>query len=516
MSDPKNISLAQLTNKKLLIKNSLWNFIGQLIPLTMAAISMPILIHRLGSVRFGILILAWTLIGYLGLLDFGIGSAMAQSISKKLGQNQIDEIPPTIGTALLAVGFSGFTGGLLAFLLAPMLVHHFYHASPAIQKELLLCLRIMALSLPLVIVSHVLSGALAAKQKFKLLNQIRIPLGTMNFLIPLIILNFTTHVYWIVGFLACSRLIGFFLYIYSCFKEYQVQFKHLKIQWDYLKSLIVFGGWVTITSLVSPILVTFDRFIIGSFISIAAIAYYSTPYELANKIQIFSSPLIQVLFPALASSYQTTSDKTTLLLKENTKIVFFLLFPITLTVVCFARLFLSLWLGNTFAAHSEKVLQLIVIGVTFNILAQFFYILIQGAGRPDLTAKNHLAEIPFYLIVLFLFIHWFGITGVAWAWIIRVILDLGLLAWQSYHIILKRMIFSVPVFSWMTGSLIFLLGTTFLHLSLITHLILYMILLIVFLNISWLKFLDSSEKTLLKKFFIQFILRKNFSTSHHL
>jgi O-antigen/teichoic acid export membrane protein len=55
---------------------------------------------------------------------------------------------------------------------------------------------------------------------------------------------------------------------------------------------------------------------------------------------------------------------------------------------------------------------------------------VQGIGRPDLTAKLHLIELPLYLLLLILLLNFFGTVGAALAWTGRVVIDtLVLLAW---------------------------------------------------------------------------------------
>jgi hypothetical protein len=45
------------------------------LPLLGGIVGIPILLHRLGTQRVGILTLAWAVIGYLGLLDRGLGAS---------------------------------------------------------------------------------------------------------------------------------------------------------------------------------------------------------------------------------------------------------------------------------------------------------------------------------------------------------------------------------------------------------------------------------------------------------
>ena len=59
---------------------------------------------------------------------------------------------------------------------------------------------------------------------------------------------------------------------------------------------------VTVTNIVSPIMVSMDRLLIGTLISMAAVAYYATPYEAASKLFIIPSSIVGVLFPAFSSA----------------------------------------------------------------------------------------------------------------------------------------------------------------------------------------------------------------------
>jgi O-antigen/teichoic acid export membrane protein len=99
------------------------------------------------------------------------------------------------------------------------------------------------------------------------------------------------------------------------------------------------------------------------------------------------------------------------------------LFPIMLCTVALAQDGLKLWLGAEFAEHSFRVLQWLGVGVFLNSLALVPFTLLQGVGRPDLTARLHLIELPLYLGLLWWLIGTRGIEGAAVAWTVRVAAD---------------------------------------------------------------------------------------------
>ena len=97
----------KLYSNKLVAKNTAYNLLGYGIPLLLAIIFIPMLIKQLGYEKFGILNLAWVVIGYFSFLDFGIGKSLTKIIAEKMGLNLQESIPGYFWTSLiLMLGFS--------------------------------------------------------------------------------------------------------------------------------------------------------------------------------------------------------------------------------------------------------------------------------------------------------------------------------------------------------------------------------------------------------------------------
>jgi len=180
---------------------------------------------------------------------------------------------------------------------------------------------------------------------------------------------------------------------------------------------------MTVTNVISPLMVTLDRFLIGSAVSMAAVAYYATPYEIVTKLWVIPGALLGVMFPAFSTSFVQDGSRAALLYSRSVKYILLILFPVTLFIVVLAPNGLKLWLGAEFAQNSAQVLQWLAVGVFINCLAQVPFALLQGVGRPDLTAKLHAIELPCYLLALWWLIRTFGIEGAAIAWTGRVSVD---------------------------------------------------------------------------------------------
>ena len=89
-----------LLSGRLLAKNTLLALIANGAPLLVALFTIPLLISGMGTERFGILTLAWVVIGYFGIFDLGIGRAITLMVARKLGAGEREAIPALVWTGL--------------------------------------------------------------------------------------------------------------------------------------------------------------------------------------------------------------------------------------------------------------------------------------------------------------------------------------------------------------------------------------------------------------------------------
>lgn len=421
-NDTPNTTVS-LIHGSLLARNTIWNLVGQGAPLLVALFAIPLLIKGLGTARFGVLTLAWAVVGYFSLFDLGLGRALTKLVAEKLGAGQAEDIPRLICTALALMGIFGIIGALAAAGLSPWLVHNILKIPQTLQDETLKAFYLLALSIPVVISAIGLRGVLEAHQRFDLTNIVRIPLGMFTFLGPLIVLPFSNNLFPVVAVLVAGRFLTCGVFLALCLRQVPALRHNIRPQRTMIWPLISFGSWMTVTNIVGPLMVYLDRFLIGALISVTAVAYYATPYEVVTKLWLISGALIGVLFPAFSTTLAQDRARTARLFGRGINYTFLALFPLTIIIVTMAHEGITLWLGVEFADNSSFVLQWLAVGVFINSIAQIPFALVQGAGRPDLTAKMHIVELPFYLLTLWWLLGVYGIKGAAIAWVVRVGVD---------------------------------------------------------------------------------------------
>jgi O-antigen/teichoic acid export membrane protein len=417
-----------LTSGRLLSRNSTINMAGQAIPLLAGLMSIPIIIGELGVERFGVLTLTWIVIGYFGIFDLGLGRALTKLAADRIGNHRETDIPEVAWTALLLMTAFGIVAAIIVFLTAPWLVESLLSLHGNLQQETLYSFYLLAGSIPLVISTTGLIGLLQAYQRFGLINSIRIPMGVFNFVGPLLVLPFTNSLVAIVGVLVAGRIIAWIIYFRVNLHTIPGLLKKTRTNRAMIKPLFSFGGWMTISNIVGPLLLYADRFLIASLLSVAAVAYYTTPYEVVTKLIIIPASVVGVLFPAFSTAFSVDGARALFLYKQTVKYVSAIMIPAALLIIVFSRQGLTLWLGEEFAEHSFRVAQILTAGCLINGYGLISQSLVQASGRPDLTAKLHLLELPFYATYLWLLTTSHGITGAAAAWFIRVTISALVLA----------------------------------------------------------------------------------------
>jgi O-antigen/teichoic acid export membrane protein len=428
-------TVGELTSNRVLGRSGAWALAGQAIPIVVAIAAFPYLIRTLGTGRFGTLTLVWIVAGYLGFLDLGLGAALTKYAADLLAKDKENEIAPMAFRALWVMLGLGVAAGLALFLLAPRLAYDVLHTSPSLKPEVASSIRLVALIIPVITTTAALNGLLAAYQRFDVINAIGIPLSALSYGAPVVVAAFRPTLPAVVLSLAVIDVVGWVLTVYFCRRcTPALDFVRGRASSVGLRRLLSFGGWVTVANFVGPLLVYFDRFLLGAWVSMTEVAYYTTPYSIVTRVLILPSAVAQVLFPALATSSEADPERFAVLVDRGIRVICLAVFPLVFLAVLFARPALDLWVGGRFAANSFVVLQVLALGVFINAPAFVPYSMIQAVGRPDLLAKLYLGELVPYVLLLWLLVRAHGIEGVAAAWTIRCAADTALLMMIMRHV----------------------------------------------------------------------------------
>lgn len=414
--------------KTRLIRNTSFNILGAVVPLLLSIVTIPLIIKGFGIERYGIFAIAWVIVGYFRIFEFGLGKATTRFMANAWNENNKKSAAGFFWMSFFLNVLLGLLGGMLLAIIAPWVVESLLNIPSLLKEETIRALIFLAFAVPLVSTESLLVGALESQHRFGLINVVRVSADSVMKVVIIIVLLFAPRLDAVIAAMVILRLISFCIYMVLCMKKIPEIRMYAVFQRNLLRPLLGFGGWLTITSIIGPLMTYIDRLIIGSLSSMRAVAYYTVPSDVMRKFQILPLSLGRTLFP-IFSAVDTKKPKgeNIRLYEQSIKFLTILMIPAVVCVIVLAQNLLGLWLGYEFAANSTIVIQILTLGMLINAIAKVPYSLIQGFGRPDVTAKFHMLELPIYLFMLFTLIDWLGIAGVAIAWTLRVCIDTLLL-----------------------------------------------------------------------------------------
>lgn len=399
-----------------LIKNSLWNLSGFIIPTLVAIPSLGLLARYLGTERFGLFTLGFAIVGYASIFDAGLTRAVIREIA--INRNSEKEQRRIISTSTISIGVLGCLAALCIYISIPSL-QSLLNISDTNNSDAKLAFKILAFSMPIFLLNQVWLAYLEGHELFANINIQRIISNSCIAGLPTVFVLYSATLTMAISGLLLGRLISLIISFWFCRKI--IIHSGLRFDKSMFKHLIKFGGWMTVSNIISPIMVYFDRFIISNMLGANQIAYYTAPSEGVSRALNIPGALARALFPKLSSL--TNKVEKSRLEKTSYLLVAISCSPIILLGIIYAQEIMVTWMGNEYAGEPAKILRILLVGFLFNALAQIPFAKVQAAGKAHVTAILHTFELIPYLILLYVLSSRYLLIGVAIAWSIRVTID---------------------------------------------------------------------------------------------
>ena len=242
------------------------------------------------------------------------------------------------------------------------------------------------------------------------------------------ILPFSQNLVYIVLALLLSR--AFVTILYFAYTVHvvpairQVAFLSL----ERARSLAWFGGWITLSGLISPNMIYLDRFVVGTVVTLSSFTYYTTSFELVARLSVIADSVTRVFYPAMSVCAESNRERMYLLFERALKFLVCVFLSGLFLVVVFARELLGVWLGSDFAQVGGPIMQILMVGTVFNCLARVPFYLLHSISQSRWVGISHLIQFCIALPAFFYFSAHYGIRGAAWVSTVRMFADFLILS----------------------------------------------------------------------------------------
>jgi O-antigen/teichoic acid export membrane protein len=342
----------------------------------------PIMLRLLGQSEYGLYNLVASVVAYLGVLNFGFGSAYMRYYSRYKIQDDREKIATLNGMFLIIFSFIGLiaviAGTMLAMNTEAIFGSELTVTELSRAKILMMILVInLAISFPnIVFTSHI-----TANEKFvfhKLVQMIKI-VANPFVVLPLLILGYGS-----VGMVIATTFLNFTIEVINavyCIKKLKMRFSFKNFDFKLMREMTVFSSFIFMNLLIDQINWNVDKFILGRFHGTISVAVYGLAAQLNNYYLSISTAISSVFIPRVHRLVATSDNNNELtnLFTRIGRIQFIILSLIASGLIFFGRPFINMWAGKNYD-DSYPIVLLLIIPVTIP--------LIQNIGIEIQRAKN--------------------------------------------------------------------------------------------------------------------------------
>ena len=281
--------------------NFVFNLLFPLARLAVSFVTVPIYIHHVGDARYGVISIVWLLAGYFGFLDLGLSRAAANALAKLREAPQPERARVLLTTFVLNFGF-GVVGSAFLLILGGYLLQRVISIPDALRPEIARSFPWIAAVFPMALISGVAIGALESSERFLLANMLQILGMSVSQIAPVVMAVVVgPSLTVVIPAAAVAQASGVVIALAVVYRL-EGPFSLRAFAPQEARALLGYGGWITVSGIISPLLVSLDQFLIGSLMGVAAVAHYSIPMNFVVRSQIFPAALARTFFPRMSSS----------------------------------------------------------------------------------------------------------------------------------------------------------------------------------------------------------------------
>ena len=340
----------------------------------------PFYMKYLGTTDFGINSLVQSIMGYMGMLNLGLGNAMLRYTVRYRAERKFEEEKSlngmflTIFSILMIVSI--FLGAYIYINIPNFFSDKFTSKELGKTKSVFLLMMLnVAISFPV----GVFTTNIASREKFLYQRGLSLIKTTITPIIGAILMfNGFGLIAVTVSVVASGLLVSIFDVMYA--KKLGMEINFNNFDFKILKEIFHYSFYIFVNIIIDRVYWGTDRVIIGKYIGITAVGIYSIASIFNNLYMNFSTAISGVLFPKInrlivEDKYEEISN----LFIRVGRLQYMLLGLISSGFILFGTDFIYLWLGD---GYSE------VYKIALWIMVPLTVPLIQNTGIAIMQARN--------------------------------------------------------------------------------------------------------------------------------
>lgn len=329
----------------------------------------PIMLRLLGQSEYGLYNLVASVVAYLGVLNFGFGSAYMRYYSRYKVKNDREKISTLNGMFLVIFSVLGLIAVVAGTILA-MNTEVIFGSQLTVDelRKAKILMMILVVNLGISFPNIVFSSHITANEKFvfqKIISMIQIVLNPF-FSLPILLMGYGS-----IGMVTITTIINIIIEISNatfCIKILKMNFSFKKFDFMLMREMIVFSSFIFLNIIVDQINWNVDKFVLGRFHGTTSVAVYGLAAQLNSYYISIATTISSVFVPRIHRMVADSSNEDlTKLFTRIGRIQFILLSLILSGLVFYGRPFINMWAGVNYN-DSYPILLLLIVPVTIPLI----------------------------------------------------------------------------------------------------------------------------------------------------
>ena len=283
-----------------LLRNGLYNVVGQTLRGAASLLAIPFLIRFLGIREYGVWSLAYAVLAVLAMSEAGISVAAAVFLSKDLAKRDFAEFGKTLTIILIGAVLVSVVLGLLLWFAGPLIVRSLPGFEVADRVHAGRALQIASIAVSILVLQRTLVGVEQAFDRYATTNVLEL------------VQSLVTNVGLVVVAWSGGRTIALMkwqvfafallLAAHCCVVFLLLHRKGLSFDWSAEKArrMLRYSVATWTATLGSAAFSQFDRLIVGGVLGPSVLGVYAVITNITSKINSFSATAVQPLVPSLS------------------------------------------------------------------------------------------------------------------------------------------------------------------------------------------------------------------------
>ena len=371
----------------------------------------PFIIHRLGDDAFGLWVIIFSVTGYYGLFDLGIRSSIVRYVAKYSATDEHDELNRLVNTAMFSYSAIGIISMLIT-LVAAYYVNSILRISPAFVVTARWLLLMVGTSVSLGFPLGVFGGILEGLQRFYLLNFTSISATALRAVLIVLALQHGRGLLTVALITVGMPLLSALVNAAAVFRHVPLHFATRYVSRSSLRRIASYSGTTFLIIIAGRLRFKTDALVIGTFVSAAAVTYFTIGSRLIDYASETVSSLAQIFVP-MSSQSHATGDLQALrkIFVVGNRACSFIIFPITVILTILGKSTIEAWVGPKYVATSYPVLLVLLYPTTLMLAQSASGRTLWGMAKHRTWAYVVLAEGISNLILSVVLVRRYGIMG---------------------------------------------------------------------------------------------------------